>query len=178
VGMGFFDQAAVRGLHRLEVGIAFELERVEGAHLVARTGAVARPRPFPLRGLAASGIPKFFLGRPSSGLLGAEAREIVPVPVVLGRMGLAKIPALTAVRRFWRGTIAGVGAALAVAQAHLRRRAALVAVRAPAGKAPVVRSLLLRHSVSLTISKRHCDPGPDSGEAIHIGSPRRFCASR
>src|SRR4029079_1812845 len=110
-----------------------------------------------------------FLSGAARGFLGAEAREIVPVLVVFGGVGLAEIPALAAVRRLGRGPVADLVAALAVAQAHLRRRAALVAVAAPAGKAPVVGSFLFRHSIPLAVIAR--------SRATKQSSSRRWIAS-
>ena len=45
VGVRFLDQATVGGLHGREVGVAVELERIERAHLVAASAAVARTAP-------------------------------------------------------------------------------------------------------------------------------------
>src|SRR5205085_11873703 len=111
--------------------------------------AIAGPGPFPLRRLAKSGIAPLLLRRALRCFLGGQAGEVIPVLVVLGGVGLAEIPALAAVRSLRRGPIAGVGATLAVTQAHLRRGAALVAIGAPAGESPVVRSLLLGHRAYL-----------------------------
>src|SRR5947209_8953433 len=112
-------------LDRGEIGIAVELARVERAHFAAASATVAGSRPFPLRRLAEARIPQLFLGRATGGFFGAEAGEIIPVAVVLGGMGFAEIPALAAVGRLGRGTVADVAAVLAVAQAHSRGVAAL-----------------------------------------------------
>src|SRR5690606_25931497 len=76
--------------------------------------------------------------------LGGQAFEIIPVAVVFGRMRLAELPALRAVRRFRRGPVARLLAAVPVAQPHGLGLPA-GAVAPPAGKAPIVRSLLTRH---------------------------------
>ena len=60
--MGFLDEPPVRGLHRLEIGIAVELQRIERAHLVAASAAVAGARPFPVRRLAKAGSSPLLIG--------------------------------------------------------------------------------------------------------------------
>src|SRR4029078_10080633 len=89
--------------------------------------------------------------------------------VVFGGVGLAEIPALATVRRLGRGTVADLVAALAVAQARLRRRPAFVAIAPPAGKAPVVRSFLFSHSIPLAVIAR--------SRATKQSSSRRWIAS-
>src|SRR5206468_10076935 len=146
---GFFDQAPVRSLDRREVGIAFELERIERPHFVTAASAVAGAAPLPVRRLPEAGGALLFLRRALRRFFRAQVREIVPVLVVFGGVGLAEIPAFLAVRGFGRGLVADFAAPFAVAQAHPRRPAAFVAVGAPARESPVVRSLLLGHSTPL-----------------------------
>src|SRR6476469_6940182 len=98
VGVGFFHEPPMRRFHGGEVGVAFELQRVERAHLVAAAATVAWPAPLPLRRLAkALGVP-LLLRRPLRRLLGVEPGEIIPVLVVLGCVRLAEVPAILAVR--------------------------------------------------------------------------------
>src|SRR5215213_4381276 len=85
------------------------------------------------------------LGRSPRRLLRRETREVVPVLVVFGGVGLAEIPAILAVRRLGRRSIADLVAALPVAQTHAGRRPPLLPVGAPARESPIVGSLLLRH---------------------------------
>ena len=92
-------------------------------------------------------------------ILGGQPFEIIPVAVIFGGVALAEIPALGAVRRFRRGPVAGLVAAVPVAHAH-RLGVARRAVAAPARKTPVVRACRFSH---------RC--GPDS-EAGALAPPR------
>src|SRR5688500_7314624 len=118
--MVFLGEPAIGGLDRAEIGVALELERVECPHLVTGAAAVARPRPLPVLGLAEGRGFGAFIGFASGGGFGVEPFEIIPVAVVLGSVGLAEIPALAAVGRFWRGPIAGRAATVAVAGPNAR----------------------------------------------------------
>src|ERR1700741_3343306 len=80
-----------------------------------------------------------FARLPRGGLFGGEPREIVPVTVVFGGVFLAEVPAFGAVRRLGRGAVAGLVAAVPVAQPHLGRLARGI-ITAPAGKPPVIGS--------------------------------------
>src|ERR1700752_1307867 len=113
--MVFLDEPPVRRLDRLEIRVAFELQRVERAHLVAASAAIAGPGPLVMGRLAEARGTPLLLGRAAGGFLGAEAREIVPVLFVLGGMGLAKMPAFPAVRRLGSGSVADLVATLPVA---------------------------------------------------------------
>src|SRR5947209_10125951 len=146
--MVLLGEAAAGAAHLLELDAAIEPEDPQRAHFVAAAGAVAGPGPFPLCRLAIAGIAPLVLGFAPRRLLGAEVREIIPVPVIFGGVRLAEIPALAAVRRLGRGLVADRAATHAVAQAHARGVAAL-AVRPPARESPVVRSFLLGHRASL-----------------------------
>src|SRR5690348_4278954 len=137
--MRLLDQPSMRRLDRSEVGVALQLQRIERAHLVAGTAAVARTRPLPLRRLAEALGAEFLVGFALRSFFGAQTGEVVPVLVVLGGVPFAEIPALRAVRSLGRGTVTDFPAAFAIAQAHPRRVPPLVAVGAPAGEAPIVR---------------------------------------
>src|SRR3546814_7056405 len=98
---------------------------VTGVQTCARpiSGAVARPAP----GIVA----RLLIGRrvvalrllARRRLFGREPCEIIPAAVILGRVRLAEIPAFGVVRRFRRGPVARLAAAVPIAQAHLRRTA-------------------------------------------------------
>ena len=144
IGMVFLGQAAVRGLGGGEIGVGFEVEHRQRAHLVAAAGAVAGAAPLPVLGLTERRGASALLGLAGGGLFGVEPGEIIPVAVIFGGVGEAEIPALLAVRRLGGGPVAGRIAAVAVASPDSRRLAAL-AVGTPAGKTPIVGSRRFGH---------------------------------
>src|SRR5690349_7943002 len=146
--MRLLDQPPMRRLDRSEVRVALQFQRIERAHLVPGTAAVAGTRPLPLRRLAEALGAEFLVGFALRSFFRGQAGEVIPVLVVLGGVSFAEIPALRAVRSLGRRTVADLPAAFSIAQAHPGRVPPLVAVGAPAGKAPIVRPLLLRHQRS------------------------------
>src|SRR3546814_18091915 len=81
-----------------------------------------------------------FLGGARGGIFGRKAGEIIQAAIIFGGVRFAEIPAFGTVRRFGRRAIAGIGAAVPVAEVHLLRLARR-AIGAPAGKTPVLESL-------------------------------------
>src|SRR3546814_9602393 len=62
-----------------------------------------------------------FLGGARGGIFRAQSFEIIPTAIIFGGVAFAKIPAFGAVRRLGRRAVAGVGAAVAIAQTQLLR---------------------------------------------------------
>src|SRR3546814_18616431 len=60
-----------------------------------------------------------FLGGARGGIFGRKAGEIIPAAIIFGGVRFAEIPAFGTVRRFGRRAIAGIGAAVPVAEVHL-----------------------------------------------------------
>ena len=98
VGVDVLGLGAPRFLHRLEIGIGGEPEQLERTNLVAAAAAVARASPAIVRWLAVARMVAGLGALARRRFLGGEPGEVVPVGVVLGRMALAEIPALGAVR--------------------------------------------------------------------------------
>ena len=90
-------------------------------------------------------------------VLRAQPFEVIPAAIIFGGVGQAEIPAVGAVRRFRRGPVAGLVAAVPVALAH-GLGLARGAVGAPAGKAPVIRSFCLGHRIVQNRESGGCAP--------------------
>src|SRR3546814_3141152 len=152
--MALLGQPAPRLLRRLEIGVGFQVENLQRAHLVGAAAAVARSAPAIMLRTGIAARATGFLGGTVGRLLGAEPREIIPAAIIFGGVGFAEIPAFGAVRRLGRGTVAGLAASVPVAQPHLLRLAPLP-IGAPAGKSPVIGSLGAAHPAHVAIAPRH-----------------------
>src|SRR4029453_2038786 len=135
--MVLLHQPAMRRLDGLEIRIAVKLQCAQRAHLITATATIPRPSPFPLRRLAEARSSFFFFGSPPRRFLGTQAREIIPILVVFGRVSFAEIQTLPTIRSLGRGAVANFAAAFAVTQTHFRGVAALH-IRPPTGKSPIV----------------------------------------
>src|SRR3546814_12382033 len=70
--------------------------------------------------LAVSGGVPPLLALAGGRLLSRKTGELIPVPIILSRVGFAEIPALRAVRGLGRRPIASLATPFPVAQPHLR----------------------------------------------------------
>src|SRR5690606_10630113 len=147
VGMDFLGLAAPRLFYRFEVGVALQPEHFERAHLVRASAAIARAAPAVMRGGSIAGVRARLGALARLGLGLFEAFEIVPLGIVFGGVALAEIPALRTVRRLGRRAVAGLVAAVAVAQPNLGRLAR-AAVATPARESPVERTLRSAHDLN------------------------------
>ena len=133
VGMDFLGLGPPGFLDRLEVGVGFEPEQLERAHLVGAAAAVAGAAPAVMSRLGIAGVGPLLGPLARFGLLLVEAFEIIPLAIVFGRVTLAEVPAIGAVGRFRSGAIARLLAAVAIAQAHASSPRATRRSRASAG---------------------------------------------
>ena len=131
-------------LDRGEIGIGFQFQHIQCAHLVGTAAAVAAAAPAVMLGFGITGIFRLFRLGAAGGLLLVEALEIIPSSVVFARVLLAEIPPVRAVGRFGRRTITRLVTSVPVADTYLCRIPASL-IAPPARKTPVVRAARARH---------------------------------
>src|SRR3546814_934804 len=153
--MTFLGQAAPRFLRGFEIAVGVEPQHLKRAHFVRAAAAVALAAPAIMLGAGIAARAACFARRALGGLLGAQPGEIVPAAIIFGGVAFAEIPAIGAVRRLGRRAIAGLGAAVAVANADLLRLARRT-IGAPARKTPIVGSLGAAHPAHVTTGSPHC----------------------
>src|SRR3546814_6045911 len=88
--MALLGQPAPRLLRRLEIGVGFQVENLQRAHLVGAAAAVARSAPAIMLRTGIAARATGFLGGTVGRLLGAEPREIIPAAIIFGGVGFAR----------------------------------------------------------------------------------------
>ena len=142
--MVFFGERTPRFFHRLEIGIAIELEYLQRAQFIGAARSVTRATPAIMGCLSKPArIALVVMGALFALFLG-QAFELIIVAIIFAGMLGAERPTLGTVWRLWRRTVSGLFASMAIAQAHLDRIARRF-ITAPAGKSPVIGSTCTSH---------------------------------
>src|SRR3546814_6234424 len=90
VGVALLRQIAPCLLRRLEIGVGFEVEHFERAHLIGAAAAVARSAPGIMLRAGVTVRAAGFVGGAFGGVLGAETLEIIPAAIIFGGVQIGR----------------------------------------------------------------------------------------